>query len=179
MNLIPYNGIIPKVDETAFIANGARIIGSVQIMREASIWFNAVLRGDISKIVIGEETNIQDNASIHVEVGTPAIIGNGITVGHNAIIHACTIEDNVLIGMGAIILNGAYIHKNCLIAAGAVITENKVIPENSLVIGIPGKVVRELSKDEINQIKSSAIHYLEVANNYKKGAKGKNERIYL
>ncbi len=169
VNLIPYNGMIPEVDKTVFIAEGARIIGNVHIMKDASIWFNAVLRGDIAKITIGEETNIQDNVTIHVESNIPTIIGRGVTVGHNAIIHACTIDDNVLIGMGAIILNGSHISRNCLVAAGAIVTENKLIPENSLVMGIPGKVIRELSKDEIEQIRISAIHYLEVAKNYKRG----------
>jgi carbonic anhydrase/acetyltransferase-like protein (isoleucine patch superfamily) len=171
MNLIPYKGIEPKVDNTVFIADGVRIIGNVQIKKDSSIWYNAVLRGDIAKIEIGEMTNIQDNASVHVESTVPTIIGNGVTIGHNAIIHGCTIEDNVMIGMGAIILNGAHISKNCLIGAGAIITENKLIPENSLVIGMPGKVVRALSEEEIEQIRLSAIHYSEVANNLKKEIK--------
>jgi len=166
MKIISYKGMVPDVINAIFIADGARIIGNVKLSLNSSIWFNAVLRADISPIIIGKETNIQDNATIHVESDTPAIVGNRVTVGHNAILHACKIEDNVLIGMGAIILNGAHISKNSLIAAGAVVTENKFIPENSLVMGVPARVVRELTKEEVEQINLSAIHYLEVAKNY-------------
>jgi len=166
MEIISYKGIVPKVKEAIFIAEGARIIGNVKLSLNSSIWFNAVLRADIAPIIIGEETNIQDNVTIHVEADIPAIIGNRVTIGHNAIIHACKIEDNVLIGMGAIILNGAHISKNSIIAAGAVVTENKFIPENSLAMGVPARVVRELTKEEVEQINLSAIHYLEVAKHY-------------
>ena len=168
MNFIPYKGMIPEIHETVFIAKGAKIIGSVKLMQNSSIWFNAVLRGDIAPITIGEETNIQDNATVHVETNTPTIVGNRVTIGHNAIIHACRIDDNVLIGMGAIILNGAHISRNTLIAAGAIVTENKLIPENSLVMGVPARVVRKLTEEEIEQIKISAIHYSEVAKHYKR-----------
>lgn len=171
MKLVSYKGIMPDINETVFIAKGAKIIGSVKVMKNSSIWFNAVLRGDIAPITVGEETNIQDNVTVHVETNTPTIIGNRVTIGHNAIIHACRIDDNVLIGMGAIILNGVHISRNTLIAAGAVVTENKIIPENSLVMGIPARVVRELTKEEIEQIKISAIHYLEVSNYYKEEVK--------
>ncbi len=166
MKLIPYKGMVPDVLNAIFIADSARIIGNVKLFLNSSIWFNAVLRADIAPIIIGEETNIQDNATIHVEEDIPAIVGNRVTVGHNAILHACKIDDNVLVGMGAIILNGAHISKNSLIAAGAVVTENKFIPENSLVMGVPARVVRELTKEEIEQINNSATHYLEVAKHY-------------
>lgn len=165
--LIEWKGKKPKISPNTFIAEGTQIIGDVILEENVSIWYNAVLRGDLTYIQVGEGSNIQDNATVHVETNKPAIIGKNVTVGHNAIIHACTIEDNVLIGMGAIILNGAYIGKNSLIGAGTIVTENKMIPEGSLVIGVPGKVVRSLHPDEIENISVSALHYQEQANHYK------------
>lgn len=165
--LIVLNGSKPLVHPTAFVGEGARIIGDASILKNASIWYNAVVRADLAPISIGEGSNIQDNATVHVEIGKPAIIGENVTVGHNAIVHACTIEDNVLIGMGSIILNGAHICKNSLIGAGTIITENKIIPEGSLVIGCPGKVVRQLTPEEIDQIHLSAIHYQDQAKQHK------------
>jgi len=157
------HGLKPIVHESSYVGDGAILIGDVKIHANASIWYNAVLRGDLAPIVIGEGSNIQDNSTVHVETNRPAIIGTNVTVGHNAIIHACTIENNVLIGMGAIILNGAHISSNCLIGAGAIVTENKMIPEGSLVIGAPGKVVRSLTAEEIENIQLSATHYQEQA----------------
>jgi carbonic anhydrase/acetyltransferase-like protein (isoleucine patch superfamily) len=164
---IELNGSKPQTHPTAFVGEGAKIIGEVTIQANASIWYNAVLRGDLAPIMIGEGSNIQDNSTVHVETNKPTIVGKNVTVGHNAIIHACTIEDNVLIGMGAIILNGAHIGKNCLIGAGTIVTENKVIPEGSLVIGTPGKIVRELTSEEIENIHISAIHYQDQAKQHK------------
>jgi carbonic anhydrase/acetyltransferase-like protein (isoleucine patch superfamily) len=167
---IELNGSKPRIHLTAFVGEGARIIGEVSIQENASIWYNAVVRADLAPIIIGEGSNVQDNATVHVETDKPAIVGKNVTIGHNAIIHACTIEDNVLVGMGAIILNGAHICENSLIGAGAIVTENKLIPEGSLVIGCPGKVIRQLTPEEINQIHVSAIHYQDQAKQHK-GAK--------
>jgi carbonic anhydrase/acetyltransferase-like protein (isoleucine patch superfamily) len=165
--LIELNGSKPTIHPTSFVGEGVKIIGEVSILENVSIWYNAVIRADLAPIIIGEGSNIQDNSTVHVETGKPVILGKNVTVGHNAIIHACTIEDNVLIGMGAIILNGARIGKNCLIGAGAIVTENKEIPEGSLVIGTPGKVVRQLTSEEIENIHVSAIHYQDQAKQHK------------
>ncbi|MGL5244023.1 MAG: gamma carbonic anhydrase family protein [Sarcina sp.] len=166
--IIEIKGIKPNIDKEAFIAHSSDIIGDVEIGKDSSIWFGTVLRGDINHIKIGKETNIQDNSSIHVDYAHPVIIGDGVTIGHGAIIHGCTIEDECLIGMGAIILNGAIIGKNTIIAAGSLISQNKVIPEGVLIMGSPGKVVRELSKEEIEHIKLSRQNYIDAANLYKK-----------
>ena len=157
----------PEIDKTAFIAPGAKIIGDVIIKKDASIWYNAVLRGDIDKITIGENTNIQENSSLHVDHNAPLEIGNNVTAGHGVILHGCKINDNCLIGMGATILNNAVIGKNSIIGANALVTEGKEIPPNSLIIGVPGKVIRELKPGEIEKIKNSAEHYIELARDHK------------
>jgi carbonic anhydrase/acetyltransferase-like protein (isoleucine patch superfamily) len=156
----------PIIADDVFLAPGCQIIGNVKIAKECSIWHNATLRADIGPITIGEYTNIQDNAVVHIDYDYPTIIGNGVTIGHGAIIHGCTINDNCLIGMGAIILNGAVISENCLIGAGALITENKEIPPNSLVVGVPGKVLRKLTKEEIEKLKESAKEYYYLSRQY-------------
>ena len=153
--------------ENLFIAEGAKIVGDVEIGLGSSIWFNAVVRGDISPISIGKYSNIQDNCTLHVSKNFPCQIGNYVTIGHNAVVHGAYIEDNVLVGMGACILNGAKIASNTIIAAKALVTENMVIPENSLVVGIPGKVIRTLSQDEILSIRKNAENYVDLANSYK------------
>ncbi len=140
-----------KIDNDTFIADSADVMGDVTIGKNSSIWYNVTVRGDLSYISIGEMTNIQDNAVVHVDDNEPCIIGDNVSVGHNAVVHGCTVEDNCLVGMGSIVLNGAVIGKGSMIAAGAVVLENAVIPPNSLVVGIPGKVVRELTEDEINK----------------------------
>ena len=157
--LVAYQGTMPKVHENVFVADGAYIIGDVTIASHANIWFNTVIRGDIHPITIGNYTNIQDNSTIHVMHDHPAVIGNYVTVGHGAILHGCTIGDNCLIGMGAIILSYAEIGENCIIAAGTLVTERKKIPPNSMVMGSPGKVVRTLTEEEVKAIRVSALTY--------------------
>lgn len=161
--LIAFDGKKPIIKSSVLLGEGCQIIGDVTIEDNVSIWYNAILRADLSPIKVGKGSNIQDNATVHVERERPTIIGKNVTIGHNAIIHACTIEDNVLVGMGAIILNGACIRKNCLIGAGTLITENKDIPEGSLVLGSPGKVIRSLTSEEIEKITISGIRYQELA----------------
>uniref|UniRef100_A0A7C4YGY9 Gamma carbonic anhydrase family protein n=1 Tax=candidate division WOR-3 bacterium TaxID=2052148 RepID=A0A7C4YGY9_UNCW3 len=146
-----------------FIAEGARIIGDVRLGIDVNIWFNAVLRGDITYIEIGDGTNIQDNVVVHVDYDLPTIIGSYVTVGHSAIIHGAKISSNVLIGMGSIILSGAEIGEGCIIAAGAVVKEREVIPPFSLVAGVPGKIIKTLSEDVIQKIRSSAEEYIKLA----------------
>ncbi len=148
-----------NIDSNAFIAESADVLGDVSVGKGSSIWYSAVARGDMSYIRIGDYTNIQDNASVHVDTNTPCLIGDYVTVGHNAIVHGCEIGNNTLIGMGSIILNGAKIGDNCIIGAGTLITEGTVIPSNSLVIGSPGKVKRQVTESEIETIKENALRY--------------------
>jgi carbonic anhydrase/acetyltransferase-like protein (isoleucine patch superfamily) len=144
-----------------WIAPGAHVIGQVTLKENASVWFNAILRGDVEGIVIGENTNVQDGAILHADPGKPLLLGSNITVGHLAMLHGCTVGDNSLIGIGAVVLNGAKIGKNCIIGAKALIPEGKEIPDNSLVMGAPGKVVRELSHSQTQMLVGSALHYVE------------------
>ena len=163
----------PQIGENVFIAQGAVLLGDVTIKKHSSIWFNAVVRADMASIAIGESTNIQDNCTLHVDAGAALSIGNQVTIGHGAVVHGCTIGDNTLIGMGAIILNHAVIGKNCIIGAGALVTQNTVIPDNSLEIGNPGKVKRVLTSEEIEGITENAQHYVEEAAHYMKDASSK------
>ncbi|MGL4669355.1 MAG: gamma carbonic anhydrase family protein [Methanobacteriaceae archaeon] len=153
-----------KIDSTVKIFKGARVIGDISIGKNSSIWYNAVLRGDIDYIKIGENTNIQDNCVIHCSHGFPTILKDNVSIGHGAVLHGCEIEDNVIIGMNATILNGAKIAKNSVVGAGAVISENKSFPEKSLILGVPGKVVRRLKDFEINGIEKNASVYVKLAN---------------
>lgn len=150
----------PEIDAQAVIARGAVVLGDVTVKKDASIWYNAVVRGDSSKIEIGEGTNIQDLCVLHVDENDPLTIGRNVTVGHGAILHACTIEDGALIGMGAIILNGAVIGKNSMVAAGALVTSNTVIPEGALYMGNPAKFRRMLSEEEISANRKQAEDYV-------------------
>ena len=150
-----------------YIAEGAVVKGKVQMGEDVSIWYNATVRGDSAEIKIGDRTNVQDNAVIHVDTHYPTTIGNGVTIGHGAIVHGCTVGDNTLIGMGAIVLNGASIGENCIIGAGALIPQNAVIPDGSLVVGMPGKVRRSVTEEEIATNRASAQMYMEEAAEYK------------
>ena len=137
----------PQITNTAFIADGAKVIGDVIMKSESSIWYNTVARADINQIIVGERTNIQDNSVLHLENDQGVIIGNDVTIGHNAIIHGCTIDDGAVIGMGSIIMNGAIIGRGAVVGAGAVVTENMHVPALGLVVGLPGKVVNTLPED--------------------------------
>ena len=144
-----------------WIAPNAVVLGDVILRPGASVWFNAVLRGDTDTLTVGENSNIQDGSILHADAGVPLLIVRNVTVGHKVMLHGCTIGDNSLIGIGAVVLNGAVIGNNCLIGANALITEGKVIPDGSLVMGQPGKVVRELSPGEIAGLEGSAQHYVQ------------------
>lgn len=144
-----------------WIAPSAVVVGSVELRRDASVWFGAVIRGDNDPITVGEESNIQDHSVLHTDEGVPLTIGAGVTVGHRAMLHGCTVGDNSLIGIGAVVLNRAVIGGDCLIGAGSLITEGKTIPDRSLVMGAPGKVVRELTDAEVQMLRLSALHYVE------------------
>jgi carbonic anhydrase/acetyltransferase-like protein (isoleucine patch superfamily) len=152
-----------KKDETNFIATGAIVIGDVTLGENTSVWYNAVVRGDGDTIVIGRNSNIQDLAMVHVDEGFPVHIGDGVTVGHSAIIHGCTIGDNTLIGMGATVLNGAKIGKGCLIGANALVTQGMEIPDYSLVVGMPAVIKRTLTPEEVKENQKNAQVYVEEA----------------
>ena len=168
MGIITYKGITPKIDPSVFIAEGVHIIGDVEIGRDSSIWFNTVIRGDVNYIRIGERTNIQDNTVVHVtNKKYPTNIGSNVTIGHSAVIHACTISDYSLIGMGAVILDDAKIGKYCLVAAGAVVTMGMNIPEGMMAAGVPAKVIRALNEDERNFLRQSAQNYIDYVATYR------------
>lgn len=158
----------PKIHDSCFIAPTADIIGDVTIGENSSIWYKTVLRGDVNKIVVGSNTNIQDGCIVHVADEYPTIIGNNVTIGHGAIIHGCTIKDGAFIGMGAIILDGAIIGEGGLIGAGALVTEGKEIPPYSLAVGVPAKVIKKLSQEHIDMAKDRAVKYANLAKAYKK-----------
>lgn len=155
------------IDKSVFIADGAEVIGNVEIGKNSSIWFNAVIRADSDKVRIGESSNVQDNAVIHTSEGFGVQIGDNVTIGHGAIVHGCTVKDNVMIGMGAIVLNGAVIEKNSIIGAGTLVTQGKVIPAGSLAFGNPVKIVRQLTDEEIKSISDNADSYVNEAKEYK------------
>jgi carbonic anhydrase/acetyltransferase-like protein (isoleucine patch superfamily) len=162
MAVYEFEGIAPKLPPRGefWIAHNATVVGRVELRAQASVWFSAVLRGDNELILVGEGSNIQDGALLHTDPGIGLTIGRNCTIGHQAILHGCTIGDNSLIGMGATILNHANIGRNCLIAARALIPEGKVIPDNSLVMGMPGEVKRALSEKELETLGQAAIDYV-------------------
>ncbi len=153
-----FEGKLPIISEKAYVAEGAQLIGNVMMEEYSSVWHNVVIRGDINKIIIGKYTNVQDNSVLHVDDDFDVIIGDFVTVGHGAILHGCEVEDHCLIGMGAIVLSGAKIGRGSIIAAGALVKENDVIPPYSLVVGMPGKVVKQLS-DDVSKMHSQAVKY--------------------
>ncbi len=157
----------PQIDPSAWIAPNATVIGDVSLAAGASVWWNAVLRGDNDPIAIGENTNIQDGSVLHTDEGVPLTLGRDITVGHMVMLHGCTVGDGSLIGIGSIVLNRAVIGRNCLIGANSLIPEGKVIPDRSLVMGSPGKVVRELTDEEVARLLYSARHYVDNALRYR------------
>lgn len=161
----------PTVDDTAWVAPDANVIGNVVLDASASVWFCSTLRGDNEVIHVGAGSNVQENCVFHTDIGFPLSIGENCTIGHKVMLHGCTIGDNSLIGMGATILNGAKIGKNCLIGAGALITENKEIPDGSLVMGAPGKVVRSLDENAIKMLTASALHYAQNAARFRRDLK--------
>ena len=154
---------MPQIHPTARIAPGAHVLGETTLGPRCSVWYNAVIRADEAPIIIGEETNVQDCAVIHVSAEHPTIIGRGVTIGHGAIVHGCTVGDNALVGMGAIILDGAEVGQDCVIGAGALVTQGARIPRGSLAFGSPARVVRSLSNEEIEQNRANAAEYVRLA----------------
>jgi carbonic anhydrase/acetyltransferase-like protein (isoleucine patch superfamily) len=165
--ILEFNGKKPQISENAFVASNAVIVGDVIIEEGASIWFGTVIRGDIAPIVVGKNSNVQDNTVIHVDSGKPCIIGQFVTIGHSAVIHSSTINDNSLIGMGATILTGALIKSNCIVGANALVLENATIDEESIAVGMPAKTIRKIKDKELELIKLNAVYYVELAKKYK------------
>ena len=164
---LQFNGVAPSINENAYVSESVDIIGNVKVEENVSIWFGARLRADMNKIVIGANSNIQENAVVHVDIESPVIIGENVTIGHSAIIHGCNISNNVLVGMGSIILNNAKISKNSIVGAGALVTQGKEFEEGVLILGNPAKAVRKLSEEEIKSIKRSADNYVVLSKKYK------------
>lgn len=166
--ILEYKGKKPKIPKTAFIADSAVIIGDVEIGDESSVWFNAVIRGDQNKIIIGSRTSLQDNVVIHVDNVHNVLIGDNVSVGHGVVLHGCKIGNNVIVGMNSTVLNNSKIGTDSIVGANALVSEGKSFPEKSLILGIPGKVKRELEADEIESISKNAEEYLELTREYRK-----------
>ncbi len=167
----PYRGVMPSIHPSVFVVDSADVIGDVTIAAESSIWYQAVIRGDVNTIQIGERTNVQDGCLLHVRHERyPLVVGSEVTLGHGAILHACTVADRCLIGMGAIVLDNARINSYTLVAAGAVVTGGAEFPEGVLIAGVPAKVVRRLSEEERTSIRQSALNYLDYVRTYREAA---------
>lgn len=160
--MIALDGKTPRLGSRVLVADGAVLVGDVELGDDSSVFYNAVLRGDLAPIRIGKRTNIQDNVTVHVSTGMGVVVGDEVTVGHNAVLHACTIDDNVMVGMGAIVMDGAHIKKNCIVGAGAIVTQGREFPENSLVLGAPAHVVRELTTEELEGVRGGVERYVEI-----------------
>ena len=158
----------PTLDKDSWVASNAILIGKVILKKDANVWFNVVLRGDIEPITIGEGSNVQDGSVFHTDPGCPLTLGKGVTIGHMVMLHGCQVDDDTLIGIGSTILNKTKIGRNCIIGANTLIPENKVIPDRSLVLGSPGKVIRQVTDKEIEDIRENAKHYIENYKRYKK-----------
>ncbi|MFQ4147717.1 gamma carbonic anhydrase family protein [Arthrobacter sp. LAPM80] len=166
-HLIAFDGNAPSVHETAFVAHNATLIGRAVLGADSSAFYGVVMRGDSNSITVGAGSNLQDNVVLHADPGFPTSLGNGVSVGHGAIVHGCTVEDDCLVGMGATILNGAVIGKGSLVAAGAVVLEGTIVPPGSLVAGVPAKVRRELSTEEREHVRENARTYVALARKHK------------
>lgn len=167
--ILPFDGVLPEVHPSAFLAPTATLIGRVRVAADAVVMFGAVLRADRDAIVLGPGSNLQDNVVVHGDPGSPALLGAGVSVGHGAVVHGCTIEDDCLVGMNATVLNGAVVGTGSLIAGGAVVLEGSVVPARSLVAGVPGKVRRGISDEELARIRANAATYRDLAAAYRAG----------
>ena len=157
----------PDIAASAWVADGARVIGNVSLGDDASVWFGVVIRGDTERIAIGRGSNIQDNSVVHADAGFPVSVGENVTVGHQCMLHGCTVGDGSLIGIQAVVLNHARIGRNCLVGAGAVVTEGKEFPDGSLILGAPARLVRVLSPEQLERMRDGAAHYVEKARVYR------------
>ena len=171
MAVYELDGAAPELAQSAWVADSAQVIGKVVLGEDSSVWFGTVIRGDTETITVGAGSNIQDASVLHADYGKPLHIGERVTVGHQVMLHGCTIGDESLIGIGAVVLNGARIGKHCLVGAGALVTEGKEFPDGSMIIGSPAKVVRQLSPEQIAGLKLSAEHYMANARRFRSGLK--------
>jgi len=171
MALYQLDTLSPTVHESAWVADNAQVMGNVRLAEDSSVWFGVVIRGDTETISVGRGSNIQDNSVLHADMGLPLTIGENVTVGHQVMLHGCTIGDGSLVGIQAVVLNGAKIGKNCLVGAGSLVTEGKEFPDGSMILGSPAKAVRQLSPEQIEGLKMIAKHYIENAGRYKAGLK--------
>ncbi len=161
----------PDIADSAWVADSAQLIGAVTLHENASVWFGAVLRGDNARITIGRNSNVQDGTVIHCDTGYPCDIGENVTVGHQVMLHGCTIGEGSLVGIQSVILNGARIGKHCIVGAGALVTEGKEFPDGSMILGSPAKVVKTLTPEQVERLRLSALHYVDNARRYKAGLK--------
>ena len=171
MAIYELDGISPKLGEGTWVADSAQVMGAVELGVDASVWFGAVIRGDTETIRIGKGSNIQDGSVLHADVGKPLVVGDNVTVGHQVMLHGCTIGDGSLIGIGAVVLNGAVIGKGCVVGAGSLVTEGKAFPDGSMIMGSPAKVVRQLEPHQIQALQMRALHYVDNARRYRAGLK--------
>lgn len=171
MAIYELDGIAPQVAGSAWVADSAQVIGNVALAADTSIWFGAVLRGDTETIRVGRGSNIQDLSVLHADVGSPLTVGEDVTVGHQVMLHGCTVGDECLIGIGAVVLNGAKIGKGCLVGAGSLVTEGKEFPDGSMILGSPAKVVRQLTPEQLEGLRQSAKHYVDNARRFRTGLK--------
>lgn len=169
MALYELDGVAPTLADGAWVADSAQVIGNVTLAESANVWFGAVLRGDNETIAIGRNSNVQDLSVLHTDMGSPVVVGENVTIGHQVMLHGCTIGDNSLIGIQAVVLNGARIGRNCIVGAGSVVTEGKEFPDNSLIIGAPAKVVRTLDDAAAERLRHSAEHYVDNAHRFARG----------
>ena len=169
MALYELDGVAPEVDPSAWIADSAQVMGRVTLAEDVSVWFGTVIRGDTESITIGRGSNIQDGTVMHADIGMPIVLGEHVTVGHKVMLHGCTIGDETLIGIGAVVLNGAKIGRNCLVGAGALVTEGKEFPDGSMILGSPAKAVRTLTPEQMQGLRLSARHYVQNARRFQTG----------
>lgn len=171
MAIFELDGLRPQISGSAWVADSAEVIGDVELADDASVWFGAVIRGDSDSIRIGQRTNIQDSSVLHADTGMPLTLGDDVTVGHQVMLHGCTIGDGSLIGIGSVVLNGARIGKSCLVGAGSLVTEGKEFPDGSMIMGRPAKLVRQLTAEQLEALRRSALHYVENARRFRAGLK--------
>jgi len=169
MAIYELDGLAPRMAESAWVADNAQVMGDVVLGEDSSVWFGTTVRGDTETITIGRGSNVQDGSVLHADVGMPLTIGDFVTVGHQVMLHGCTVGDGSLIGIGAIVLNGAKIGKNCLVGAGSLVTEGKEFPDGSMIMGSPARVVKSLTPEQMEGLRQSAQHYIENAQRYRQG----------
>lgn len=169
MAIYEVGGVAPRIADSAWVADSAQVMGDVVLAEDASVWFGVVIRGDTATITVGRGSNIQEQSVLHADVGMPLTVGEGVTVGHQAMLHGCTVGDFSLIGIGAVVLNGAKIGRGCLVGAGALVTEGKEFPDGSMILGSPARVVRQLTPEQLEGLRQSAQHYVANAKRFRNG----------